>query len=345
MPYKLPPDHAIEDWPESALPALSGPQPQPKPKEEVLSDLIGAFDEDTIAIALVAMNPDLEDILPEDSHLKRDVSDIRRKIADRMLTLEDNPREIHSVVQRHVHLHLWDQHTSDRIKALGKSIVGMFKNVKTQLIDNDNRNTMTVGEAVQSFRDSFRGAKHFVGGLLTSPVDKAAAEEVLEEIAPETREAAIRLASAAVGDLLDANLETIADQAAGASYQMEIQVFPMITLENGDARLINSDTDQNEKADFYDIGLYVRDEISGEHIHDHPLYREWDGLKRDEALDVAKALQILHPEMAFEWLEENEPDLTMDVESSAVAAQAPATPEPPAKKPFKLMSMPDGPDM
>lgn len=322
--------------------------PKDDPKTADLSHVLDEMDHTSLVIALVAANPDLEDILPNDAHLKRDVEDIRRKIAERQLQLAENAREIHHVVQRHIHLHLWDEHTSDRIKALGSAVADLFRTAKdkmveakVQLIDNDDREVISFREGAAQFGQIFRSMVLFIKDP-TQFAPQSLEEEVIESIDPDDTRPVVRLASSAAGVVLDADLEEIEDPKGGASFYHEIQVFPMIEDSEGNARLINSADAQNEEADFYDIAYFVRDSQTHEHIEDHPLYREWDNLTKERAVEIASALQTVHPDVDFEWLEEREPSLGKEANQTATLSVQQGKPE---KKPFKLMGGGQGPDL
>lgn len=316
-------------------------------EEDNLTRAIAEMDETSLVLSLVAANPALEDILPEDSHLLRDVADIRRKIAERQLQFGEHTSEIKHIVNRHVHLHLWDEHTHDRIKALGASVAGLFRmakdkiiDAKVQLIDNDDREVIGFGEAARDFKETIKSMAGFLRGHVAPAPLQEATDEVLEPIPEEDRIAAVRLASAAAGDALDADLKEVGP-AEGVRYYSEIQVFPMIEDGEGNARLINSADTFGEKADFYDVAFHVRDAETHDHIEDHPLYREWDNLTLAEASEVANALRVVHPDVDFDWLQEPEPHLQLVATQTATPAQKPDKPK---KKPFKLMGD-DGPDM
>lgn len=201
-------------------------RPRPKatdgnPHQLNLAQIIARMDHTTLVVALIAANPDLDDILPDDPQLKEDMADIRAKIAERRLRLDQHPGEINRIVESNVHIHLWDQHTSERLKALGASVAALFKTAmeklveaKVQFIDNDTRETMTPKEALDGFKDSFRGVVEFIKGDI--PVGKIAMM-LVGSLPPkeEDKDAVIRVASGAVGDILDAKLDPVATSSLG----------------------------------------------------------------------------------------------------------------------------------
>lgn len=180
-----------------------------------LAAIIADMDHTNLILALIAANPDLDDILPDDPNLRNDVTDIRQKIAEQRLRFSENAGEINTIVERHVHVHLWDEKTSERLKALGASVAALFKQAmeklveaKTQLIDNDSRETISVDEAYDGFKSSFRGMVDFIKGDI--PVGKIGMM-LIGALPPENKEAALRVASSAVDDVLDAELEPVSD--------------------------------------------------------------------------------------------------------------------------------------
>lgn len=186
------------------------------PRKLDLAEIMARMDHTTLAVALIAANPDLDDILPDDSKLKQDMADIRARIAERRLRLDQHPGEINSIVEKHVHIHLWDQHTSERLKALGASVAALFKTAKEKLIeakvqfvDNDTREAMTPKAALDGFKNGLRGMVEFIKGDI--PVGKIGMM-LVGALPPkdEDKAAVMRVASAAVGDNLDAKLDPVA---------------------------------------------------------------------------------------------------------------------------------------
>lgn len=74
----------------------------------------------------------------------------------------------------------------------------------------------------------------------------------------------------------------------------EIQVFPMITEQNGDSRLVQD----GEAAQFYDVTYSERDDETGaiEPLEEH------EGLSEVNAGLVAHSLMTRFPRASFEWV-------------------------------------------
>lgn len=186
-----------------------------------LADVIENMDQTSLVLALIATNPDLDDILPDDPKLKDDVANIRRKIAERHLSFQDSPWEISSVVERHVHVHLWDKNTNDRLKALGAAVVDIFRiakerviAAKSQIFDNDTRETISVEEAYNGIRDSFVGLIH----LMTRDIPlKSIRDADRRLVDKQNGEAAIRIASSAVNIVLSDSLRTVVQEKSAST--------------------------------------------------------------------------------------------------------------------------------
>lgn len=234
-----------------------------------LAQIIARMDHTTLVVALIAANPDLDDILPDDPKLKEDMADIRAKIAERRLRLDQHPGEINRIVENNVHIHLWDQHTSERLKALGASVAALFKTAmeklveaKVQFIDNDTRETMTPKEALDGFKESFRGMAEFIKGDI--PVGKIAMM-LVGSLPPkeEDKEAVIRVASGAVGDILDAKLNPVAQPSTSlgddlfdddALYEDDVETKPKFVAQA-------SASSSNDPFD--DDALYGEEDLEG----------------------------------------------------------------------------------
>lgn len=137
-----------------------------------LAAIVDRMDQTELVVALIAINPELEDILPEDEQLKRDVANIRQRLFERQLRLNDGPdssAQVASVVQRHIHVHLWDADTSERLKRLGTAVVDLFRNLKetmvetkAKFINGDGRDVITFEEAYAGFKAGLRGMADFI---------------------------------------------------------------------------------------------------------------------------------------------------------------------------------------
>lgn len=186
-----------------------------------LADVIENMDQTSLVLALIATNPDLDDILPDDPKLKDDVANIRRKIAERHLSFQDSPWEISSVVERHVHVHLWDKNTNDRLKALGAAVVDIFRiakerviAAKSQIFDNDTRETISVEEAYNGIRDSFVGLIN----LMTRDTPLKSIRDAYRRLVDKQNgEAAIRIASSAVNIVLSDSLRTVVQEKSAST--------------------------------------------------------------------------------------------------------------------------------
>lgn len=186
-----------------------------------LADVIENMDQTSLVLALIATNPDLDDILPDDPKLKDDVANIRRKIAERHLSFQDSPWEISSVVERHVHVHLWDKNTNDRLKTLGAAVVDIFRiakerviAAKSQIFDNDTRETISVEEAYNGIRDSFVGLIN----LMTRDTPLKSIRDAYRRLVDKQNgEAAIRIASSAVNIVLSDSLRTVVQEKSAST--------------------------------------------------------------------------------------------------------------------------------
>lgn len=218
-----------------------------------LAEVMENMDQTRLVLALIATNPDLDDILPDDPKLKSDVADIRQKIAERHLRFQESPWEISSVVERHVHVHLWDEHTSDRLKALGSAVVDLFKlgkekviAAKVQLIDNDTRETISVEDAYKGFKDSLREMVGFM--KLDYPIKELQRMQAAA-LSPEESKDAARVASSAVGDVLDKSLEPIMDKKTVSDVVENDSIWGDVNVDNDagpdDARYVVRSTTYN----------------------------------------------------------------------------------------------------
>ena len=134
-----------------------------------LASIIDRMNEQQLIVALVAISPELDDILPDDPQLKRDVESARKKIADRQLSLTDDTKQVSQVVEQSVHIHLWDEQTSARVKELGAGVINLFQDIKEKLveakkkyIDGDDRNVISFEEAFSGFKDGLRDMVDFI---------------------------------------------------------------------------------------------------------------------------------------------------------------------------------------
>lgn len=220
-----------------------------------LAALLERVDHTQLIVALVATNPELEDILPEDPQLTRDVARVREEIATRQRRSSDNATnasEVQNIVAQHVHIHLWDQQTSQRVKELGASVVGLFQTIREQLIeakakyiDGDSRDVISFEEAVDSFKSGLGDMIDFLtrrDRAATTPkattIPKAtttskatpkknkphdivgpweAAKRRVETLPSADKEAVVRLAASAAGEVLDKHLKPVSNTATKAS--------------------------------------------------------------------------------------------------------------------------------
>lgn len=231
MPLKLKDGETLAEEPKSVAERKLRPVFDPL-------KLIEETDEQTLVLALVATNPALDDLLPDDPKLRADLDVIRSRIAQRQLALNTDAGEIKNVIHQHVHVHLWDENTQDRLKSLGRSMIDfvvMAKDkvmeAKVALIDNDDRNTITYTEFFGSFKDSFSSMVGFMRGKdfgkphfgsdedENAVIEPAEFAEDMGSFFPDREEdqhAAVRLISAAMGEPLDAQLEEVKDTPPSA---------------------------------------------------------------------------------------------------------------------------------
>lgn len=218
MPLKLRDGETLDEEPKPVAERKTHPAFDP-------FKLIEETDEQTLVLALIATNPALDDLLPDDPKLRVDLDAIRSRIAQRQLALNTDAGEIKNVIHQHIHVHLWDEKTQDRLKALGRSMIDfvvMAKDkvmeAKVALIDNDDRQTVSPSEFAQAFKDSFYGMVGFMRGKDTekplfewddqSVVEPAVLAEDMGSFFPDKddQDAAVRLISSAMGEPLDAEL-------------------------------------------------------------------------------------------------------------------------------------------
>lgn len=254
------------------------------PKRIDLASIMERMDETELVVALVAINPALEDILPEDEQLKRDVASVRQKLAENHLRLNDgpdSPSKIGIVVKREVHVHLWDEKTRERLKELGTAVLGVFQNIKDKLveakakyIDGDGRDVITFEEAYAGLQAGLRGMADFVtrrdrssepasAPWPTDAPDRATADpsdpkikwwgyvlgnfgavpskEYLENLQlkrdAEATKDVVRLASSAVDEVLDDELEPVNEQAAELTQNQQPSPMVMIAVKGEDTYL------------------------------------------------------------------------------------------------------------
>lgn len=195
-----------------------------------LAAILEEVDHTRLVVALVATNPELEDILPDDPQLKRDVANVREQIAERQVQSggkNESADGVQNIVAQHVHIHLWDQQTSERVKELGASVVGLFQNIRDQLIqakekyiDGDNRDVISFDEALDGFKNGLGGMVDFMtrrdraaetpeGGYPPGAGPWGVSKELVEALPAADEEAVVRLASSAVGEVLDEKLEPV----------------------------------------------------------------------------------------------------------------------------------------
>lgn len=192
--------------------------------------LIEGADAQTLVLALVATNPSLDDLLPDDPKLRADLHDIRARITQRQLALNADASEIKNVVHQHVHVHLWDQHTQDRLKSFGRSIIDfviLTKNkvveAKAALIDNDARETISATEALRDFKIAFKSMVLFMLSRdstipphereKSSLDDSAGITEDMNSFFPDRDDqvAAVRLIASAIEEPLGEQLGKVKD--------------------------------------------------------------------------------------------------------------------------------------
>jgi hypothetical protein len=141
-----------------------------------LSELISEMDEETIFLAIVAANPELDYTLPNDPKLREDLNEIRTRIAQRALKLNANAGAINNEIHKHIHVHLWDEGTQDRIRSIGRSMIDFLARVKSKLveskvalIDHDDRETISPSEFAKLFKESFLSMVDFMRGKSSEP--------------------------------------------------------------------------------------------------------------------------------------------------------------------------------
>lgn len=231
-------------------------EPSAPPRRIDLAAILERMDQSELVVALIAINPELEDILPDDDQIRQDVANVRQQLAERHLRLNDNPAQVGNVVQQHVHVHLWDEKTSERVRELGTAVVSLFQNLKDKLVeakakylDGDGRDVISFEEAYAGFQVGLRGMADFITRRDRSndtagrpwpadAPDKASADpsdpkikwwgyvlanfgavpsrEYLEnlQLKRDAEKAVVRLASSAVDEVLDDDLEPVAAPAA-----------------------------------------------------------------------------------------------------------------------------------
>lgn len=153
------------------------------------------MDRETLVLSLAALNTSLRDALPNDRALHRDLSEVRLQLLQRRLDVGSSNQELESVVHKHIHVHLWDEGTRERVAALGNAVVGFARKameMAEEFVEADRRATMKLKEAGQEFYSAFSGMVSMLSGrdqkraekkAQTSPGDNAsAADAVIEKL-------------------------------------------------------------------------------------------------------------------------------------------------------------------
>jgi hypothetical protein len=130
------------------------------------------MDRETLILSLAALNTSLQDMLPDDRMLRRDLASARLQLIQQKLGLGSDNDEIGSVIHRHIHVHLWDEGTREKVADIGRSVVGFMKGAMKavgEFAEAERHGTMTPKEAWRDFTTGFTGMVDFMrpGGDLS----------------------------------------------------------------------------------------------------------------------------------------------------------------------------------